>query len=427
MMCNASGDRLLVEDDEDGAILVDESPLVYGHLLVVAPKHSASTDDLEPTEHRRLLRRIARARRLAQEVSNRPTVAIEHGRSPTCGDPSGESHAHVHIVPVGLVANESLTQWDSLKPVDGPTCGSYISIIEGSTTQYYDLLRPVDHAARTLGAIIAQFNGIPWYPFRSLRSGNLAESALTAARSLLSATPSNDRRPLKRSHQRIRASSTVFVSGATGSGKTTVGRSIAQWLDVPAIEVGVILRLACLWGQPDSDSEIASLLWRWYRRNRIDFQGISSLGLAAAVPRLDGSSDELSMWSNIELRRLSDLARGEQAQEVLSEIAIRCARSNGAVVIGRVDSEINETNTTHIRLSATPVVRARRKRRQLAGIGLGVEDHDWFAPTQGEGVASGIEAIVTIDTTHLSKQSMIKSALAATSEPMKGFVQSESR
>lgn len=204
---------------------------------------------------------------------------------------------------------------------------------------------------------------------------------------------------------------TVVVSGLTGSGKTTVGRFLATRLHVPAIELGVMLRLACLHSAAIEERRLASLLWRWSRSGRLDFDGPSRQRLAAAVPRLDGGDDERPMWTGIEAARLHEMARAPELQEVVYAIALGIAQQRGGVIVGRVGPGLDDGVWQVLHLDASAAVRITRKRRQLAAIGVAASVHDWFGP-EDVGQALAGERSVRLNTTVLRRDCMNMSALA---------------
>lgn len=412
--CESSRDPFLVEAHGDGLILVDQAPLCRGHFLVVPPRHVASSADLPPLALSSFRRRVMLACRVARALSGRTAVAIEHGRTPTCGDPSGACHAHVHVVPVGDLGNLDdlaptlVTRQESTMPAASE---AFIALSEdGRSWSYFTPVRPILHAARTIAALIAEQNSVPWRPVAM--SADIAEAATTAklARTAIGkAWDSSAESTRLKSRQRPSSRPTVCVSGPTGSGKSTVARHLAAELAVPALELGVILRLACLHTQRGVRSrDIASALWAWSRTKRLDFDGFSVRGLAAALPRLDGEGPELAMWTAVEPERLAELARDCRVQDILVEVAAVAARATGAVVVGRVPILSPRDEWRHVQLDASPSARARRKRAQLASVGFQPTRHDWFVPRPTDTVFSPAPAL---DTTRLSVNGMCAAAL----------------
>jgi diadenosine tetraphosphate (Ap4A) HIT family hydrolase/cytidylate kinase len=412
-LCRHERDALLVEADSDAAILIDRSPMCVGHLLVVSPTHVPAVDDMPTPARERFMGKVEAAKRVASALGNSAAIAIEHGRSPTCGDRSCSCHAHVHVLPVGDMDEETLLEADFIEAREEPGADSYLAIAGPSGDwRHYALLRPIPHAARTVASLIATANGVRWRPLVAFADGT-ADAALTETRTrlrLMSGMPkgSVDKRSSGRRRHSGRSKPLVIVSGSTGSGKTTVGAHLARYLEVPAIELGVILRLASL--KHEHEGRAANRLWRWNKKGRLDFDGPSQHRLAASVPRLDGGSHELPMWTEVEAVRLATLARQGDVQEILAAIAERAARETGAVIVGRVPPGLNgDSPSKVVALGATPQERSRRKRLQLARIGMSADEHDWFDPraTSRPALEGGI-----IDTTTMSIEAMCAAALS---------------
>jgi cytidylate kinase/diadenosine tetraphosphate (Ap4A) HIT family hydrolase len=409
--CRYRRDDLLVEAHLDGVLLVDRAPMCFGHLLVVSSVHAASVADLPVDARARFLARVEMARATAEAMSGRAAVSIEHGRSPTCGDDSCSCHAHVHVLPVGELDPGVLGMCDFLGATHGPGSGPYLTVDPvAGVRRYFRLTRPVAHAARTLAALATSSRAGAWRPpgDRYLAKATLRQARLTQARAQVVRPPMT--KP-GASSVRSRDRPIILISGSTGSGKTTVARHLADRLEVPAIELGVILRLASLRGSSQSERKLASMLWRWGQSNRIDFDGIRTHGLAAGVPRLDGESHERLLWTGVDVAYLASVAQSVEVQEVLSAVVLQVARRSGAVIVGRLPLDASGVSTRSLCLDAAPRERARRKRRQLGVIGLGAHDHDWFTPGQSASTDTP-RPFELLDTTRLSQPDMAAAALA---------------
>jgi cytidylate kinase len=256
--------------------------------------------------------------------------------------------------------------------------------------------------------MIASENGIRWQPMKAAPATACADDTLKAARDLLAREQVPARGPVPTRGARGRATDrrgpVIAVSGPTGSGKTTIGAHLARRLGVPAIELGVVLRLVAL-DRSGTEGRAADRLWHWSRKGRLDFDGASIHRLAAAVPRLDGGTHELPMWTEVEAAHLAAVAQREDVQEVLSAIAERVVAAAGGVIVGRVPPNLGGIDQLEIALDASPRERARRKRAQLAEIGLDAGRHDWFSPRRGP-VAPGRRDRTAIDTTNLDIAAM---------------------
>jgi cytidylate kinase/diadenosine tetraphosphate (Ap4A) HIT family hydrolase len=415
VFCRAREDDLVVDPHLSGTILADRSPLVYGHLLICSSIHASSVQELLPRQRAQLLLRVRLARQLAASMSGRPTIAVEHGRSPTCQDPSGATHAHVHVFPVGDFDRSALAGWDAISAAGEPGPGRYLAVYDDEAPVFFASERHILHAARSLGAMVATANAVPWRPMTAAPAVDIAHrTAVDAVRLLRGATRKtmpptglrNETTPARR-----RSPPTVLITGPTGSGKTTVGSALAAALGVPAIELGVMLRLACAAAPPQTDAQAASLLWSWHTSRRMDFAGATERGLAAALPRLDGAYHETALWTGVDAQRLSELARGDDAQEALATIAHEAASQTGAVIIGRVNADFAGRDVIRLQLDADAGERARRKRRQLRSIGLAPGAHDWFVP-RPPGAHAPAYVADSLDTTSLSVTAMVRAALA---------------
>ncbi|HSC20659.1 MAG TPA: HIT domain-containing protein [Solirubrobacterales bacterium] len=409
-LCGHRKDPLFVRAARGGAIVVDRSPMCPGHLLVVTLDHVSSSEDLGREERAAFLRMVEEARDIAARIGGRPAIAIEHGRSPTCGDRSCSCHAHVHVVPVGDLDEQELFEKDLVRESREPTgYGSYLAVSAASGKwRRFSLTRPVPHAARLIATVAAASNGVAWRPMMALPDGT-AQQTLRVARQGLQAPRAEG----ERGTRCLTKKPVVVVSGSTGSGKTTVGAHLARHLKVPAIELGVVLRLASL--QREHETRAAGRLWRWSMKGRLDFHGLSRHQLAAAVPRIDGGTYELPMWTEVEAARLAAMARRSDIQEVLTAIVERVVQeAGGAVVVGRVPPDLSSGLASRsLALAATPYERSRRKRMQLTRIGMTAAEHDWFDPRSS--FATSVENS-TLDTTSMSLETMCAMALTAASD-----------
>lgn len=412
-LCNHAADDLLVDLDSSAAIMVDRAPLCRGHLLVVPRVHAASVDDLPAESQRMVLERVEEARAIAMAIGGKEAIALEHGRSPTCGDRSCSCHAHIHVVPAGEVDEETLQEC-GLTAHTRNSGGPYLSLSTGANQRrQFSGRAAVPHWARSVAAAIAAANGVRWRPLMAGPDSVTAKATMKEARARVIAErePSKDETALSGARARKKRKPVVVVCGPTGSGKSSVGLHMARELGTPAVELGVILRLVSLGERAEPERRTASRLWRWAKRGRLDFDGVSIHQLTAAVPRLDGGGSELPMWTQVERARLSTLARSGEVQEVLAEIAARVSRTSGAVIVGRVAPEMGLGSESRvIALDAAPSERASRKNRQLASVGLRSSEHDWFSPRLTSDMAPiGGERI---DTTRLTAEAMCQAALA---------------
>lgn len=391
--CAPATDPWIVARARGGTILVDRAPLCLGHLLVVSDAHAASTADLTAGDRRRFQSTVERARKLAARISGLAAIAVEHGRSPTCGTPSRECHAHVHVFPVGEVdANELLSSREPVVPghpylAISPHAGRW------ETASARGAMR---HRARVIGAQAAEMNGVAWSPFSMAPDSRTREQTLLRARAAWRGERA-DSVPVRRSNAASSLPPLLMISGSTGTGKSTLAAHLGRTLDRPVVEVGVMLRLAMLHAAT-GNAAASDKLWRWLTSGRLDFAGMSKHGLAAAVPRLDGRVSEGAMWTHVDSRALAEFARAPEIAEVIAAMTQSVTGRRGIVVVGRVPIDAAGLDGLCVNLSADAAVRAFRKTRQLSKIGLSPDEHDWFDPHRGAANDAGL----SLDTTSLS-------------------------
>jgi cytidylate kinase len=315
------------------------------------------------------------------------------------------------VLPIGAFEPDTISCVADTVP-QAPRAGeSFLAITTADGAwEYFKPRWPVAHAARFAAALIADANCVSWRPLSSRPDvANALETAGWLRRQY--GDGYQLMRRAGRSSGAIRRREVVVVSGPTGSGKSTVGAFLARQLNAQPLEVGVIVRLLGLHLPRKSDRELAQTLWQWSRRGRLDFDGASSRGLAAGLPRLDGRVAETPMWVEVDPQALSEIAKGKALHEVTEEV-IAAASEQGAIVIRRPAVGFLAAETHHVQLEAAPSVRAQRKLAQLGVLQMTSIHHDWFSPH--------LEAVAAIDgpkidTTRLSIPQMCGAALESLS------------
>lgn len=404
VLCGAARDRFLITSGVGGRLIGDASPLVDGHVLAVSSSHAPSVADMPGFERAALLRLIARAEAIVS-TARRHVVAIEHGRSPTCLDPGGGVHAHVHVLPLDrdavLAAAGKATFLEQV--LEPPSNGAHLAVYGPRRTRYFAVTRPVPHLARTIAAFAAQEMGISWLPFSSA-SPALAVASTKRLRLLAERQRSDRHRPEPPSAARPIQ---IVITGESGTGKSSLASALSRAHGVPVLEVGVILRLLSLEVQERRMTTARACDWLWssWRSGRIDFVP-QLFDLAGAAPRLDGRIHHEQLWTGVEAKRLGELARADAMHQVLDEIAER-ALAQGAIVVGRAAGA--DAVDLHVHLSASTNARVRRKTAQLQRAGIRAEAHDWFTPNRPNEIYAAPGAI-RVDTTMLTIAQTVQAA-----------------
>lgn len=193
----------------------------------------------------------------------------------------------------------------------------------------------------------------------------------------------------------------LWITGPAGSGKSTLARCLTDSTDLSVIEVGVLVRLAAKLGGGLAPRHCATLLHRYVRRGRLDFDAASTLKLAAVSPRLDGRALELPLWSELTPDRVREVAADEEIETVLRLITMRELRAGRRIIVSRQAFEVPELSICEVHLTAAAAVRASRKSRQVAPI-LGLSNMASYDPPSLRASSAEFPGAVVVDTTCLS-------------------------
>jgi CMP/dCMP kinase len=152
----------------------------------------------------------------------------------------------------------------------------------------------------------------------------------------------------------------VAIDGAAGSGKSTLARGLAEALDLPYVNTGIMYRaltLAALDAGIDTDDGDA--LARMMSRLRF--------GLSSASPpeiEVEGSAPSAELVSERVEAEVSHVARHPQVRELMRE-GQRALGLPGAVVEGRdIGSVVFPDAPVKLFLTAAPDTRAERRVEQ---------------------------------------------------------------
>lgn len=189
-------DRLVLAEDH-AVLLVDVSPLVLGHCLVVPREHLPRTARLNDEAYAGVQRVVERGRDIVRRTLNSNVMVVEHGASDARTPFECVRHVHLHLVPVRESSTVSrvahaLSQYadsidthpssnqsavlSALRKRDG-----YISVTLGSDTWVATPSRGVRHCSRQLIADVAG-NGSDTADWAIAPRGARFESSISALR-----------------------------------------------------------------------------------------------------------------------------------------------------------------------------------------------------------------------------------------------------
>lgn len=100
-------------------VVIDISPLVVGHVLVLPKSHTLSVGALSGAERHELVEVVDRICEKLGVINAKGVIALEHGSDSSADGGACVSHAHLHLLPTGpLGMDEALASY-RLASVDG--------------------------------------------------------------------------------------------------------------------------------------------------------------------------------------------------------------------------------------------------------------------------------------------------------------------
>jgi cytidylate kinase len=373
--------------------------MMHGHLLCIPAAHTASVMDLSPRDRisfdTTLDDAMARVRSL-----HGAAIALEHGRTPVCFDLRRSCHVHVHVLPVELSVND-LIDTGLVRTVPDVPSGEYVMCWTGAGIEPAVLAptRLVPHLARSLVAVALGGAGTStWLPLTA------PESRLRAVRDETVMKLRVTRRPPVHP---VEAPDVIWITGAAGTGKSTLARALAAELRTDVAEVGVLVRLAAVLGRNMAGDHCASMLWRRARMGRLDFHADSRLGLTARAPRVDGTAVEAELWTATPHSRVAELAASPAIDEVLQAVAQRFVANGTGILVGRRRGSLGGMRVIELHLRASEAVRLRRKAAQISRVTGEAAACD---PPGLEDPTAASDAALVLDTTSLSPSQVLASA-----------------
>ena len=155
----------------------------------------------------------------------------------------------------------------------------------------------------------------------------------------------------------------VAVDGPAASGKGTIARALARHYDLPHMDTGLLYRA------------VALNLWRWGGDPSSEFEALR------ATNELNLDVDDPELRSEPVSKVASSVSAYRSVRAALLERQQDFARqAGGAVLDGRdIGTVIAPEAQVKLFVTASPEVRARRRRQELIGRGMNVHFEDVLA------------------------------------------------
>ncbi|HEX6072362.1 MAG TPA: (d)CMP kinase [Sphingomicrobium sp.] len=201
----------------------------------------------------------------------------------------------------------------------------------------------------------------------------------------------------------------IAVDGPAASGKGTIARALARHYGLPHMDTGLLYRA------------VALNLWRWGGDPSSEFEALratSELNLDAGDPELR-SEPVSKVASSISAYASVRAALLERQQEFARQ-------AGGAVLDGRdIGTVIAPDADVKLYVTASPEVRARRRRQELLGRGMNVHFEDVLADIRARDERDSTRAAaplrqapdaLLLDTSELTIEEAIAKALRLAQE-----------
>jgi cytidylate kinase len=213
----------------------------------------------------------------------------------------------------------------------------------------------------------------------------------------------------------------VTVDGPAGSGKTTLGRRLAQALDLPLIDTGLLYRgvtVAAVKAGVDATDPVRAA--NLAARTRIDINTDPAAPPDSWSVEVDGSDASAGARDPRHARLLAELSRLPEVRAVLLDRQREMA-DGGAVAVGRdCGTVVFPHAPVKFFLEASSHLRQSRRAEQLRSAGTAVDATDMHAEISGRDTLDTERAVSPlkrapdahiIDTGSLGIEEMVAEAL----------------
>ena len=174
----------------------------------------------------------------------------------------------------------------------------------------------------------------------------------------------------------------VAIDGPVASGKTVIGKAVAERLDWPMLDTGIMYR-ALTWAAierglfPEGARPDPAALVRLAREVKLTVGKPSDGSPETASIAVDGADATPHLRSKVVEDAVSVLASVPGVRERMVEQQQKMAREGEMVMVGRdIGTVVAQEALVKIYLHASDAVRARRRAQQMRASGRGVTDDE---------------------------------------------------